>query len=72
MNILLTAMAAAVLAIGFGLSAAQASGASTPGNLKILGGTDGVTQLTQHRRCRLVCHGQGHNRRCRRVCGRHG
>jgi hypothetical protein len=70
-SIVLSTIAAAVLAIGFGFSAANAAPASTLGDLKLVGASDGATQLVQHHRCRRVCHGHGHHRRCRRVCGGH-
>jgi hypothetical protein len=70
-SIVLSTIGAAVLAVGFGFSAAHALPASTLGTPKLVGASDAMTQLAQHRRCRRVCHGHGHHRRCRRVCDRH-
>lgn len=71
-GVVLSTIAAAALAIGFTISTANASPVSTLGDLKLVGASEGMTQLAQHRRCRQVCRGHGHQRRCRRVCDRRG
>ena len=69
-SLVVSAIAAGVLAIGFGFSAANSAPVSAS-NLKLLAASEGVTELVQYRRCRRVCKWRNFRRHCRQVCGSH-